>query len=113
MARSDRHDGICRFVLKSVWARFSWLLIAEIYPLKIRNSAEGVAATFNWGSESGHYADILDARGTHLGPTWTFWLYGISGVAAWIFSYYFCTRRPKDALLEEIEEFWRKRSTKK
>ena len=27
-----------------------WLLISEIYPLKIRNSAEGVAATFNWGA---------------------------------------------------------------
>ncbi len=27
-----------------------WLLISEIYPLKIRNSAEGLAATFNWGS---------------------------------------------------------------
>jgi sugar porter (SP) family MFS transporter len=26
-----------------------WLLISEIYPLKIRNSAEGLAATFNWG----------------------------------------------------------------
>src|SRR6266481_1351182 len=27
-----------------------WLLIAEIYPLKIRGLAEGTAATFNWGS---------------------------------------------------------------
>src|SRR6266446_4827952 len=27
-----------------------WLLIAEIYPLKIRGLAEGMAATFNWGS---------------------------------------------------------------
>jgi len=25
-----------------------WLLIAEIYPLKIRGVAEGTAATFNW-----------------------------------------------------------------
>ena len=29
-----------------------WLLISEIYPLKIRNSAEGVAATFNWGTNA-------------------------------------------------------------
>jgi MFS family permease len=27
-----------------------WLLIAEIYPLKIRGLAEGTAATFNWAS---------------------------------------------------------------
>ena len=27
-----------------------WLLISEIYPLKIRSSGEGLAAAFNWGS---------------------------------------------------------------
>lgn len=27
-----------------------WLMIAEIYPLKIRGLAEGTAAMFNWGS---------------------------------------------------------------
>src|SRR5207237_1522224 len=27
-----------------------WLLIAEIYPLKIRGLADGPAATFNWAS---------------------------------------------------------------
>ena len=27
-----------------------WLLISEIYPLKIRSSSEGLAATFNWGA---------------------------------------------------------------
>jgi hypothetical protein len=27
-----------------------WLLIAEIYPLRIRGIAEATAATFNWAS---------------------------------------------------------------
>src|SRR6185369_9045262 len=27
-----------------------WLLISEIYPLKIRSSTEGLSAGFNWGS---------------------------------------------------------------
>jgi sugar porter (SP) family MFS transporter len=88
-----------------------WLLIAEIYPLKIRNSAEGVAATFNWGSNLVITLTFLTLV-EQLGPTWTFWLYGISGVAAWIFSYYFVPET-KGRTLEEIEEFWRKRSTKK
>ena len=38
-----------------------WLLIAEIYPLKIRGLAEGTAATFNWGFEPdrlAHFSDI-------------------------------------------------------
>jgi SP family galactose:H+ symporter-like MFS transporter len=88
-----------------------WLLIAEIYPLKIRNSAEGVAATFNWGSNLVIALTFLTLV-ERLGPSWTFWLYGISAVAAWIFSYYFVPET-KGRTLEEIEEFWRARSSAK
>jgi len=86
-----------------------WLLISEIYPLKIRNSAEGVAATFNWGSNLVIALTFLTLV-ERLGPSWTFWLYGISAVAAWIFSYYFVPET-KGRTLEEIEEFWRLRSS--
>ena len=82
-----------------------WLLISEIYPLKIRNSAEGMAATFNWGSNLVIALTFLTLV-EHLGPSWTFWLYGICAVAAWIFSYYFVPET-KGRTLEEIEEFWR------
>jgi len=82
-----------------------WLLISEIYPLKIRNSAEGLAATFNWGSNLVITLTFLTLV-EQLGPSWTFWLYGISAVAAWIFSYYFVPET-KGRTLEEIEEFWR------
>ena len=82
-----------------------WLLISEIYPLKIRNSTEGLSAAFNWGSNllvSLTFLTLLQM----IGPTRTFWLYGFFAVAAWIFSY---SRVPetKGRTLEEIEEFWR------
>jgi hypothetical protein len=82
-----------------------WLLISEIYPLKIRSSAEGLAAAFNWGSNllvSLTFLTLLQM----MGPTSTFWLYGLFAVAAWIFSYR-QVPETKGKTLEEIEEFWR------
>jgi sugar porter (SP) family MFS transporter len=84
-----------------------WLLISEIYPLKIRNSTEGLCAAFNWGSNllvSLTFLTLLQM----IGPTRTFWLYGLFAVAAWIFSY-FRVPETKGRTLEEIEEFWRTR----
>jgi MFS transporter, SP family, galactose:H+ symporter len=86
-----------------------WLMISEIYPLKIRNSAEGVAATFNWGSNMVVALTFLTLV-ERLGPSWTFTLYGLCTVAAWIFSFYFVPET-KGRTLEEIEESWRKKST--
>lgn len=81
-----------------------WLLISEIYPLKIRNSAEGVAATFNWGANLLVTLTFLTLV-EKLGPSTTFWVYGICAVAAGIFSYYFVPET-KGRSLEQIEEFW-------
>jgi MFS family permease len=79
-----------------------WLLISEIYPLKIRNSAEGVAATFNWGANLLVTLTFLTLVET-LGPSRTFWLYGLCAIAAGLFSYYFVPET-KGRTLEEIEE---------
>jgi sugar porter (SP) family MFS transporter len=81
-----------------------WLMIAEIYPNRIRSSAEGLAATFNWGSNlavSLTFLTLLQA----IGPSRTFWLYGLMAVAAWIFSYALVPET-KGRTLEEIEAFW-------
>lgn len=78
-----------------------WLLIAEIYPLKIRGLAEGTAAASNWAANllvSLTFLSLVQA----LGPTRTFWLYALFGVAAWIFSYYLVPET-KGRSLEEIE----------
>jgi MFS transporter, SP family, galactose:H+ symporter len=82
-----------------------WLLISEIYPLKIRSSTEGVSAAFNWGANLVVSLTFLTLV-QELGASSTFWLYGVLAVAAWIFSYY---RVPetKGRTLEQIEAFWR------
>jgi sugar porter (SP) family MFS transporter len=86
-----------------------WLLISEIYPLKIRSSSEGLAAAFNWGSNLLVSLTFLTLLET-IGSARTFWLYGLFAIAAWIFSY-FHVPETKGRTLEEIEEFWRARRT--
>jgi MFS family permease len=88
-----------------------WLIIAEIYPLKVRGLAEGTAASSNWAANfvvSLTFLTLLDK----FGPTPTFWLYAILAVAAWIFSYYLVPET-KGRTLEEIEAFWRRQMQSK
>ncbi len=82
-----------------------WLMISEIYPLKIRGLAQGTAAGTNWSFNllvSITFLSLLQV----LGTTRTFWLYGLLAVAAWFFSYYLVPET-KGRTLEEIEEGWR------
>ena len=87
-----------------------WLMIAEIYPLKVRGLAEGTAATFNWASNlivSLTFLTLLEK----LGPGSTFALYALFSVASWLFAYYFVPET-KGRTLEQIEAFWRARETR-
>ncbi len=82
-----------------------WLLIAEIYPLRIRGLAEGTAATFNWGSNlivSLTFLTLLEK----LGASSTFLLYAVASVASWLFAYQLVPET-KGRTLEQIEAFWR------
>jgi SP family galactose:H+ symporter-like MFS transporter len=83
-----------------------WLLIAEIYPLKVRSSSEGLAATFNWGSNLVVSLTFLTLLRT-IGAPQTFWLYALFAVGACLFSYYLVPET-KGRTLEQIEAFWRK-----
>src|SRR5213592_2117064 len=82
-----------------------WLLIAEIYPLKIRGLAEGMAATFNWASNLAVSLTFLTLV-EKLGASSTFLLYAFASVASWLFAYYLAPET-KGRTLEEIEAFWR------
>jgi SP family galactose:H+ symporter-like MFS transporter len=82
-----------------------WLLIAEIYPLKIRGSAEGIAAGTNWGANFVVSLTFLTLAET-MGASLTFWLYAALAVAAWIFSFVLVPET-KGRTLEEIEVGWR------
>jgi len=82
-----------------------WLLISEIYPLRIRSSSEGLAATFNWGSNLVVTLTFLTLL-QRIGTSQTFLLYAIFAVGSWVFSYYYVPET-KGRTLEEIERYWR------
>lgn len=83
-----------------------WLLISEIYPLKIRSSSEGFCATSNWAANLVVTLTFLSLVGW-IGASKTFWLYGLLAVASWIFSFALVPET-KGRTLEQIEEYWRK-----
>jgi MFS family permease len=81
-----------------------WLLIAEIYPLRVRGLAMSVATTANWGSNlvvSLTFLTLVEA----LGPANTFWLYALVAVAGWYFAFRLVPET-RGRTLEEIESFW-------
>ena len=82
-----------------------WLLIAEIYPLKVRGIAEGTAAGANWAFNflvSLTFLSLIQI----LGASSTFWMYATLAIASWFFSYYLVPET-KGRTLEEIEQSFR------
>lgn len=82
-----------------------WLLISEIYPLRIRGLAMSVATIANWGMNLLVALTFLSMIEI-VGRPGTFWLYGLVGVGAWMFAYRFVPET-KGRSLEEIESHWR------
>jgi len=81
-----------------------WLLISEIYPLKIRGVAMSIATSANWGANlfvALTFLTLIQATGRPL----TFWIYGLVGVAAWLFTWFYVPET-KGRSLEEIEAHW-------
>jgi sugar porter (SP) family MFS transporter len=84
-----------------------WLIIAEIYPLKIRGLAAGVAAGVSWIANFAVSLTFLSLF-KMLGPSLTFWMYGVLAIGSWLFCYYLVPET-KGRSLEEIEALWRKK----
>jgi SP family galactose:H+ symporter-like MFS transporter len=82
-----------------------WLLIAEIYPLKIRGLAMSMATAANWGANLVVAMTFLTVVQT-AGKPGTFWIYGLVAAGAWIFGY-FLVPETRGRSLEEIEAHWR------
>lgn len=79
-----------------------WLLIAEIYPLKVRGSAEGVATMFNWAANlavSLTFLSIIERLGQSVG----FGILAGFSIVALVFVYYLVPET-RGRSLEEIEE---------
>ena len=81
-----------------------WLLISEIYPLKIRGRAMGVATMMNWGSNLIVALTFLSLLHS-LGRSATFWLYAVVGIVAWFFVYRLVPET-KGRTLEQIDAEW-------
>jgi SP family galactose:H+ symporter-like MFS transporter len=82
-----------------------WLLISEIYPLRVRGLAMSLATVMNWGFNLIVSITFLSLVGA-VGRSWTFWIYGLIGICALIFSYSLVPET-KGRSLEEIEAHWR------
>jgi sugar porter (SP) family MFS transporter len=78
-----------------------WLMIAEIYPLQVRGVGEGTASVANWTANlivTLTFLSLVNA----IGRGFTFWLYGVVSVLAFVFVYKFVPET-KGRSLEEIE----------
>jgi SP family galactose:H+ symporter-like MFS transporter len=82
-----------------------WLIISEIYPLRIRGRAMSVGTVANWGANLIVALSFLTFTQV-LGKAATFWLYGVVSIGAWLFAL-FLVPETKGRSLEEIEAHWR------
>lgn len=82
-----------------------WLILSEIYPLRIRGRAMSVGTAANWSANLIVALSFLTLTEV-LGKSATFWLYAAVTVGAWFFAY-FLVPETKGKTLEQIEAHWR------
>ena len=81
-----------------------WLLLSEIYPLRIRGRAMSVGTIANWGANLIVALSFLTLTQV-LGKTATFWLYGAISIGAFLFAFYLVPETMGRSY-EEIEAHW-------
>ena len=82
-----------------------WLMLSEIYPLRIRGRAMSVGTVANWTANLIVALSFLTLTEV-LGKPATFCLYGVVSIGAWLFAL-FLVPETKGKTLEEIEAHWR------
>jgi sugar porter (SP) family MFS transporter len=82
-----------------------WLMLSEIYPLRVRGRAMSVGTVANWGANLIVALSFLTLTQV-LGKPATFGLYGIVSIGAWLFVF-FLVPETKGKSLEQIEAHWR------
>ncbi|HJN05117.1 MAG TPA: sugar porter family MFS transporter [Bacteroidales bacterium] len=98
----------------------AWLIISEIYPLRIRGIAMSIATFSNWlfnfivAKTFLTLTRALTIPGTEItmadgvqssNPAGAFWLFAIIGIGGLIFTYYYMPET-KGQTLEDIQEHW-------
>jgi SP family galactose:H+ symporter-like MFS transporter len=82
-----------------------WLILSEIYPLRIRGRAMSIGTITNWGANLIVALSFLSLTQV-IGKASTFWLFGVISIGSWVFAY-FLVPETKGRTLEEIEAHWR------
>ncbi len=82
-----------------------WLILSEIYPLRIRGRAMSVGTAANWGANLLVALTFLTLTKV-IGKPATFWLYGAVSIGAWLFAF-FLVPETKGKTLEQIEAYMR------
>ncbi|GAQ92108.1 hexose transporter [Klebsormidium nitens] len=87
-----------------------WAVNSEIYPLRFRGTAGGVAATANWVSNLVVAQTFLSLT-TAIGTAATFSLFGIVAVLAVLFVAA-CVPETRNIAMQDMEEMWAARAWK-
>jgi sugar porter (SP) family MFS transporter len=82
-----------------------WLILSEIYPLRIRGRAMSIGTAANWITNLIVALTFLTLTQV-LGKPATFWLYAVVSVGAWLFAF-FLVPETKGKSLEQVEAQWR------
>ncbi len=82
-----------------------WLIISEIYPLKVRGVGMSIGALSNWTFNALVTFTFLTLINL-LSATGAFWLYALIGIGGIVWGHYFIPET-KNVTLEDIEEQWR------
>ena len=88
-----------------------WLVLSEIYPLRLRGRAMSVGTVANWGANLIVALTFLTLTQV-LGRSLTFWAYAVISVGAWLFAF-FLAPETRGKSLEEIEANWHADKTPK
>ena len=81
-----------------------WLMLSELYPLRMRGRAMSVGTLVNWGANLIVALSFLTLTRV-LGKPATFWLYGVITAGSWVFAF-FLVPETMGKTLEQIEASW-------
>lgn len=81
------------------------LILSEIFPIKVRGAGMSIGLLFNWFTNAVVAFTFLKLVNA-LTPAGAFWIYGMIGVIALVWGYYYIPET-KGITLERIEDHWR------
>ena len=96
----------------------AWLIISEIFPLKVRGLGSSIGSLANWGFNTlvawtffkmiGGFNYLLG--GENIAIASTFWVFAAISLIALLWGYFYIPET-KGVSLEKIEEHWRKKGS--